>query len=769
MNKMNSTLVKIYGFFVLLLLPAVPVSGQNSNSITAVSPISAVQGTSGLTVTFTLNSSGNPPPPPAGNMPTNVALGDMTGSSITHASQYTVTASFNISATEAVGYKSASVVFSGPNGALTFSLASAFQVTAGSGVVAGFSATPIFGTPPLTVSFTDASTGTITNRLWTFGDGTTSTNTNPAHTYTNVASYTVSLTVFGASGSNTLTRTSYISVMTNMTATMIVDSMQANCYNTNGVITAPTSGQPYYGQDAQLYGNQSSYTLSADAKTVHDNNTGLTWMRGPNLTLTSPVKTDKMTYADATNWPATVNATNYGGFNDWRLPTLKEMYSIFECSGGDPSSYSGSDTSVLTPFIDTNYFNFAYGQTSASERIIDSQYATTTTFILNPSGTGYEKDFGVNFADGRIKGYDLVMPDGSAKTFFVQLVRGATCYGVNSFTNNGDGTVTDRSTGLMWSQTDNSSGVLWSNALAWVQTKNVASYLGHNDWRLPNVKELQSIVDYSNAPDYNGLPAIDTNYFTCSVITNEAGQRDFPYYWTGTTHGSYTTNNTGGSEADYIPFGRALGYVTASVGVAAGYPTNIWEDVHGAGAQRSDPKVPPPYAYANVYKVTNNGVIYTGYSFGPQGDAIRGYNYVRLVRGGNYSSVDHVGDGIPDGWRRQYFGGSGTTTNASSCATCDSDLDGVNNYKEYVADTNPTNLLSYFHIQSVTNDSSIKVYYQSSAGRNYSLYYTTNLTSGLWYSVSSQTNLTGSGGVDFVNDTNVMQTQRFYRLGVALP
>ena len=540
----------------------------------------------------------------------------------------------------------------------------------------------------------------------------------------------------------------------------VVDTMQTNCYNTNAVIIAPSSGQPYYGQDAQFFGNQSGYTLSGDSKTVYDNNTSLTWMRSPNLTLTPPVKTDRMTNGAIPAWVAKVNATNWGGYSDWRLPTLKELYSLFDCRGTDPGSYQGSDTSVLTPFINTNYFLFAWGNTAIGERLIDQQYASSTTFILNPSESGYQKDFGVNFSDGRIKGYDMTdTKSGLLKTFYVQLVRGGTNYGVNSFTNNGDGTVTDLATGLTWSRVDNGSGVLWSNALAWVQAMNTSNYLGHSDWRMPNVKELQSIVNYSNAPDYNGLPAVDTNYFACTVITNEAGANDFPYYWTSTTHGSYSTGNTGGSDADYVAFGRALGW-----------PTNKWVDVHGAGAQRSDPKTGPPYSFpAIIYYVTNNSVVYKGYSFGPQGDAIRSFNFVRLVRAGNYSSVDHVGDGIPDGWRRQYFGGDGTTTNAMSCAGRDADHDGVSNYNEYIADTTPTNALSYFKIQSATNAAGFKVYYQSSASRKFSLSYTTNLATGVWYLVSSQTNIPGSGGVDSLNDTNTGSAQRFYRLGVQLP
>jgi len=78
--------------------------------------------------------------------------------------------------------------------------------------VAGFSANPTNGAVPLLVTFKDASTGSITNRFWSFGDGTT---TNAiagtlTHTYNNVGSYSVSLTVTGPAGSNTLTQSGYI-------------------------------------------------------------------------------------------------------------------------------------------------------------------------------------------------------------------------------------------------------------------------------------------------------------------------------------------------------------------------------------------------------------------------------------------------------------------------------------------------------------------------------------------------------------------------------
>ena len=366
---------------------------------------------------------------------------------------------------------------------------------------------------------------------------------------------------------------------------------------------------------------------------------------------------DKLTLAQAQKLPARFNAAKFGGFSDWRLPTIKELYSLIVFSGVDPSG-PRAEAGRLTPFIDTAYFKFAYGDAGQGERLIDSQYASSTKYV-GKSFRGYAKLFGVNFADGRIKGYDLLMPGGDMeKTFFVQCVRGNPQYGTNDFHDNGDGTITDRATGLMWSKADSGKGMNWQAALAWVQAKNAERYLGHNDWRLPNAKELQSIVDYARSPDTTGSSAIHP-LFSCTQITNEIGQADYPYYWTGTTHASAI----GGGNAVYIAFGRAAGWPTGRPGQGggpgrggpgrggpppggpdgpgpfgpppkgpgmggppdfgppkSGPGTYRYADVHGAGAQRSDPKTGDPARFPH--------------GRGPQGDVIRILNFVRLVRGG---------------------------------------------------------------------------------------------------------------------------------------
>jgi hypothetical protein len=398
----------------------------------------------------------------------------------------------------------------------------------------------------------------------------------------------------------------------------IVDTGQLYCYNNNEALTTfPNIGEDFYGQDAQHHGYQPNYTLSSDGKTVYDQITGLTWQRSPNTTNTMPIYEDKKTAVEALTVPDELNALAYGGYTDWRLPTIKELHSLILFSGKDPSGYTGTDTTVLTPFIDTNYFKFSYGDIDKDGRLLESQYYSTTTFVHNPGDRGFQKQFGVNFADGRIKGYDIENPEGEF-LFYVQCVRGNTSYGINNFIDNEDEIITDQATGLMWSKSDSGKALTWKDALAWAQTKNSENFLGYNDWRLPTVKELQSIVDYSNAPDYNGKPAINTDYFHMTSITNEQGEEDYPYFWSSTTHVSYrdSTLNHVGKAAAYQTFGRAIGYFA-----------NRWIDVHGAGAQRSDPKNTD---MSKFQKIIINGV--TGYSFGPQGDGVRALNYVRLVR-----------------------------------------------------------------------------------------------------------------------------------------
>ncbi|MHA1186578.1 MAG: Lcl C-terminal domain-containing protein [Candidatus Heimdallarchaeota archaeon] len=385
----------------------------------------------------------------------------------------------------------------------------------------------------------------------------------------------------------------------------IVDTGLTICYDNTVEIAYPLANESFFGQDATYMGNHPHYQNNDDG-TITDLITNLMWQQDPG---------DKKTFTEAVSG---AESFVLAGYDDWRLPTIKELYSLISFKGIDPSG--PEDAADLIPFIDSNYFVFEYGDESAGERIIDSQYWSSTEYVSTTMG-GDATVFGVNFADGRIKGYPRDLgPMGSPHTEFTLYVRGNTLYGVNDFIDNGNGTVSDLATDLMWSKNDSNEGMNWEEAFDWVQQKNTENYLGYNDWRLPNAKELQSIVDYTRSPNTTDSAAIDP-IFNISTIIDEGGSENYPFFWTGTTHRHFL----GGSNAAYVCFGEALGWMQDPMTLEY-----TLDDVHGAGAQRSDPKTGNPDDYP--------------YGHGPQGDVIRIDNYVRLVRGGVAEIVESEED-----------------------------------------------------------------------------------------------------------------------------
>ncbi|MBK1724773.1 hypothetical protein CKO23_21615 [Thiocystis violacea] len=192
---------------------------------------------------------------------------------------------------------------------------------------------------------------------------------------------------------------------------------------------------------------------------------------------------------------------------------------------------------------------------------------------------------------------------------FVRCVSGDE-YGINDFVDNGDGTVTDHATGLMWMQDDNGEAVNWEAALAYAKNATIA---GYDDWRLPNAKEIQSIADYSGV-----FPAIDTSVFNLSKLTNIKGQTDYPFYWTS------TSNPVQGEDEEITDGGKIYAWV-----LAFGYNTDMdGYDLHGAGSVVFDTKA----------EAVSDG----------SGIEVF-YHHVRLVRGGGVTET-------PNGDPRTYRG-----------------------------------------------------------------------------------------------------------------
>ena len=136
----------------------------------------------------------------------------------------------------------------------------------------------------------------------------------------------------------------------NITGYPVVSTNQSVFYDTVNIISAPSSGNAFFGQDAQYTRNEMQYQNNGDG-TITDMVTGLMWQRSPDTDGDGDVDAaDKKTYAQAVSGASSCTT---GGYTDWRLPTIKELYSLIIFSGVDPSGYEGTSTSGLVPFIDT--------------------------------------------------------------------------------------------------------------------------------------------------------------------------------------------------------------------------------------------------------------------------------------------------------------------------------------------------------------------------------------------------------------------------------
>ncbi|MCX6248563.1 MAG: DUF1566 domain-containing protein [Bacteroidetes bacterium] len=244
-----------------------------------------------------------------------------------------------------------------------------------------------------------------------------------------------------------------------------------------GQTTSYTSTQ---GEDCDFLINTQSFTSNGDG-TITDNNTLLMWQQtdGGEMTIENAE-----TYCD--------NLT-LAGYSDWRLPTGIELFSI-------------NNYNHLNPALDTTYFTKTLAEYWwTSEKQADD---LTKIWVVNAGG-----GIGAHPKSETISA-------GGTKRFHVRAVRNvvSTTFSFSHFTDNGNGTVSDNFTGLTWQKTQPANTMTWEEALAYCHTVTLG---GKSDWRLPNVKELQSLNDVTLFK-----PSFDKNYFTGVVSGN---------YWSSTS------------------------------------------------------------------------------------------------------------------------------------------------------------------------------------------------------------------------------------------
>ncbi|MEI6897760.1 MAG: DUF1566 domain-containing protein [Psychromonas sp.] len=123
----------------------------------------------------------------------------------------------------------------------------------------------------------------------------------------------------------------------------VVDTGQRKFYSNDEIINLPAEGENFFGQDASYIINAPSYSNNNDG-TVTDNVTGLMWQKDMG---------NKLSYQEALQ---KVQSNKLAGYSDWRVPTIKELYSLIQFSGSVKGQHA------LYPFIDTRYFNQPLGQ-----------------------------------------------------------------------------------------------------------------------------------------------------------------------------------------------------------------------------------------------------------------------------------------------------------------------------------------------------------------------------------------------------------------------
>ncbi len=273
---------------------------------------------------------------------------------------------------------------------------------------------------------------------------------------------------------------------------------------TNGwsMLKLPDTGQTTSytttpGEDSDYSINPQSFTDNGNGTTT-DNVTGLMWQKADG---------GEMTLANALLYPTTnLNASNFAGYNDWRMPTVHELLSILNQDRSNPA-------------LDTNYFT-SPGVTAGTWNQVywwskDQLLNGTNQWCANAGGGVGPKPLHETISAGGTLNYR------------VRAVRGVPAPTTPRlhYVNNGNGTVTDIDTGLTWQQSEINAAIDWTNALNYAESLVLA---GFQDWRLPNIKELESLND-----ETRGSPSTDTNFFPGAKSAR---------YWSSTTQNNAQTN-----------------------------------------------------------------------------------------------------------------------------------------------------------------------------------------------------------------------------------
>lgn len=299
-----------------------------------------------------------------------------------------------------------------------------------------------------------------------------------------------------------------------------------------------------------LRGEESRFLDHWDG-TVTDRLTGLMWTK------------DADPAADSHDWfraldaVSQLNANGYCGYRDWRLPNVNELAGLIDRSRYNPALPGDHPFSNVRIWYWTSTTTADY-----------NNHAWRVYLFLGHIDYGHKYHmFNQAWPVRTPRGSAELLPrTGQSISYYIRddgaLQKGRARPG-ERFRDHGDGTVTDCLSGLMWTKNANLPRGKrdWFEAKEFILHLNAKEYCGYKDWRLPEVEELRTLIDYSNEnpilPDRHPflhlpsgiywsseLNAQDPNYVWCVDLSNSRVD-----YYNKTNHKKYVWAVRGPHEA----------------------------------------------------------------------------------------------------------------------------------------------------------------------------------------------------------------------------
>jgi len=335
---------------------------------------------------------------------------------------------------------------------------------------------------------------------------------------------------------------------------------QTACYNSSGTVV-PCAGT---GQDGDIKAGVAwpdPRFTDHNNGTVTDNLTGLMWTKdanAPGPTDCTPAVTK--TWVGALDYVACLNANQYLGYSDWRVPSIRELGGLVDASRSNPALPPGHPFTSVRPY--TYYWSGStINNTNVAALVVSTYSGGLNSFYNNTL-----------YPVWPVRSGGFVAPAPTPKTGVTLsyatggdgALQSGVAWPTPRFTDNGNGTVTDNLTGLTWLKNGGCYGVkTWDAALVSANSL-VSGACGlsdgseSGDWHLPNKNELWSLVDYGRS--YPALPA-EHPFGVASAD-----------YWSSSTLAS----NTIVGESVNMSFGTMLGEFSKTKSLYV-WPVRSWQ------------------------------------------------------------------------------------------------------------------------------------------------------------------------------------------------